>query len=158
MKISQKLLHHKLFIKALLPALFLGIMLSACGGKKAAKSDIYIPKNASIAAVIDLKKISSKASNWRDVFKAEFLEQFDVNIDDQEVERLVLLTEKIIPTISQDSKISIFNGQVSKDRSRNHFALTFSIEDVNAFEKALSTDKGIKIMTEEDSKHVFLVV
>lgn len=156
MKISQKLLHHKLFIRALLPAFFLGIMLSACGGKKAAKSDIYIPKNASVAAVIDLKKISSKASDWRDIFKTEFLDQFDINIDDQEVERLVLLTEKIIPTISQDSKISIFNGQVSKDRSKNYFALIFSIEDVNAFEKALSADKGIKIMTEEDSKHVFL--
>jgi len=153
----MKILHRLLTFKTLLILTVLAVFLNACGGGGSTKSgDIFIPKNASIAAVIDLKQISSKAEQWRDVFKPEFLEQFDINTDEEGVENAIKLVQKIIPTLSQDSKISIFNGEVAKDRSKNHFVITFSIADVSAFEKALQSDKGIKIMSENDAKHVFL--
>ncbi|OJJ17167.1 hypothetical protein BKI52_31145 [marine bacterium AO1-C] len=153
----MKILHKLLTFKILFILTILVVFLNACGGGGAAKSgDIFIPKNASIAAVIDLKQISSKAEQWRDVFKPEFLEQFDINIDEEGVENTIKLVQKIIPTLSQDSKISIFNGEVAKDRSKNHFVIAFTIANVSEFEKALQSDKGIKIVSENGEKHAFL--
>ncbi|WP_045114922.1 hypothetical protein [Microscilla marina] len=157
MKIYKTHLYNQPMIRTLLVMLAVGTMLVACGKKnKQAVSKVHIPKTASIAAVIDLKQISEKAPNWRDVFKADFLQKLDVDIDSKQVAGLQQLVERVISSIDQDEKLSVFNGQVSKDRNKNHFALTFVIADVAAFEKALTTDKGITIVKNKDSKHVFL--
>lgn len=134
-------------------------LLVACGKKnKQSANKVYIPKTASVAAVIDLKQISQKARNWRDVFKADFLNQYDIDIDDKEVADFQQLIEKVIGTLAQDGKLTVFNGQMSKDRSKNHFVMTFSIDNVAGFEKAISADKGITIVESKDkkSRHVFL--
>ncbi len=153
----MKILHRLLTSKTLFILTTLAVFLNACGGGGAVKSgDIFIPKSASIAAVVNLKQISSKAKQWRDVFKPEFLEEFDINTDEEGVENVIKLIQKIIPTLSQDGNISIFNGKVAEDRSKNHFAIAFTIADVPGFEKALQSDKGIKIMSEGEEKYTLL--
>ena len=153
MKITHKLLTLKTFFILITLAIF----LNACGGGGTKDNNsVFIPKSASIAAVVDLKQISSKSTQWRAVFEPEFLEQFDIELDEEEVEGMIKLVQKIMPTISQDDKISVFNGKVTKDRSKNHFAIAFTITDVDGFEKALQSDKGIKILSEKGAKHVFL--
>lgn len=158
MKIYKNYLHNTYALKALLVAAFFGVLMSGCKSKTAEnKSGIHIPKTASIAAVIDMKQISGKAKNWRNIFKREFLEKFDVDVEDQEVEKLRQLTEKVIVSIAEGGRMTIFNGQVSKDRDKNHFAIAFSIGDIGSFEEALKTnDKMTIIDNKENGKHVFL--
>lgn len=159
MKIYKSNLYHHPSFKTLTLILVTSFLWVACGKTNHQNvKKVYIPKTASVAAVIDLKQISKKASNWRDVFKADFLKQFDIEIDSKEVANFQKLVEKVIGTLAQDGKLTVFNGQLSKDRNKNHFAMTFVIDDVAGFEKALSVDKGITIIESKDkgNKHVFL--
>ena len=158
MKISKNHLHNNYSFKAWLMVALLGVLLVGCKGKNAVgTSSIHIPKTASIAAVIDMKQISGKAKSWRDVFKPEFLETFDVDVDDKDVEKLRKLIEKVVISIAEGGKLTIFNGQISADRDKNHFAIAFSIGDIKSFEEALKTDDEVTIIdNKEKGKHIFL--
>lgn len=113
--------------------------------------EVYIPKNAAVAAVINLKQISGKADNWQDMFKGEFLEKFDIDSDEQ---KLAKLGEKIAKSIAQQ-KLTIFAEMGNQDKAKNYFAVAFNIDEIKAFEEAMSSNKEVTIIKSKLGKHVF---
>jgi hypothetical protein len=116
------------------------------------QQQVYIPKNAAVAVVVDLKQISEKADNWQDIFKGEFLETFEIDPEEQKIAKL---GEKVAKSIAQH-KLTIFAEMGSKDKAKNYFAVAFNVDEVKAFEEAIASNKEATVIKSENGKHVFV--
>lgn len=143
------------YLSALLAVVLTSTLMVGCKGGSSGtneKEQVYIPKNAAVAVVIDLKQISEKADNWQDIFKGEFLEKLEIDPEEQKIAKL---GEKVAKSIAQH-KITIFAEMGYKDKAKNYFAAAFNVDEIKAFEEAIASDKEATVIKSKDGKHVFL--
>lgn len=143
------------YLSALLAVVLTSTLMVGCKGGSSGtneKEQVYIPKNAAVAVVVDLKQISEKADNRRDIFKGEFLEKLEI---DPEEQKMAKLGEKVAKSIAKH-KITIFAELGSKDKAKNYFAAAFNVDEIKAFEEAIASNKEATVIKSKDGKHVFL--
>ncbi len=101
------------------------LLLAHCKAKK--EPAIHIPANVNFAMVVDMKRVSSKAVEWKDIFSTQFLQNLTSEPSQND------LIGKILQSgLDYQKNIYLFG--------KEYLALSFSLKDSKAFEKILKKE------------------
>ncbi len=132
------------YVGSLLVLLFLA---TACGGGKSVEPTI-IPSEAAVVMSIDFKSMSSKATEWKDLFNTEFLERADLNDKDADV------IAKLLGSGIDLNKSGYIFFQIEKDSKKNYVGAVMGLRDAKQFEEGLKkSNKKLKISKKGDRSY-----
>ncbi len=115
------------YVGVLFALLFLA---TACGGGKSVEPTI-IPSDVSVVMSIDFKSMSSKATEWKDLFNTEFLKTADLDDKDADV------IAKLLGSGIDLNKTGYFFLRVDKDTKKSYVAAVMGLKDAKQFEEGL---------------------
>ncbi len=131
---------------------FLWLMASCGGGGGVSSKHVKIPQDVTMAVSVDMKSISSKAENWKEIFEQDLLDNLDEDTDKlQEAFGKALASD-----VNFDQKAYFFFSYTPEGKE-NYFGASFLLNDPAKFEQDL-TEGEVKyeIKTDGDLKYVLL--
>lgn len=105
-------------------------LVTACGGGKSVEPTI-IPSEVAVVMSIDFKSMSSKATEWKDLFNAEFLRTAD--LDDKDAD----IISKLLGSGIDLNKSGYIFFQVEKDTKKSYLGVVMGLKDAKQFEEGL---------------------
>jgi hypothetical protein len=130
--------HFSVYFKTSLYALSLILFLTTCrgGGSSISDKHVQIPADASFVLSINLKNLSNKAKDWKEIWDKDFLKNLDT--DRREFNKFAY--ELLHSGLDLEQKAYLF-GKLEKESGNNYYALSFIIKNPADFEKALTNNE-----------------